>query len=124
MSMDVQKHVMPVALEHPTLLSKLQEILTEDELEHGVSYVDVNDEGRALPTQTNLLIFLKKCNIVFCYDEFALKTYVINMPAIRFWMTPASMTCGLPRTARVFVSRRTCCGPTCGRTRATFACIP
>lgn len=65
--------------QYRTLLAKLNQTMSEDELSSGLAYPDETKE-QALATQANVLFFFERFGIVLCYDEFALKTYVFGLP--------------------------------------------
>ena len=66
--------------DYPSLLFKVRSMMSDDESKCGLAYPDINDEGRAIATQANILLFLHSFGINVCYDEFALKTYVFGVP--------------------------------------------
>ncbi len=66
--------------QYVTLLAKIMKTATEEELSCGLIFPDTNEYGKATATQTNILVFLERFQIVLCHDEFALKTYVFGVP--------------------------------------------
>jgi len=70
--------------QYRTLMEKLRQTMSDDELSCGLAYPDVNKKGQILATQTNLLFFLERFQIVLCFDEFALKTHILGLPGHQF----------------------------------------
>ena len=64
---------------YPSLLMKIYNTASENELCVGLEYPDIGEKG-AIATQPNILTFLQRFGIRVRYDEFALKTYVFGVP--------------------------------------------
>ncbi len=64
---------------YASLLMKIHNTASENELNVGLEYPDVGENG-AIASQPNILTFLHRFGIRVRYDEFALKTYVFGVP--------------------------------------------
>lgn len=69
------------APQYRSLLEKITQMMSADEMSNGIAYPEVTKKGVVEETQTNILFFFQRFELLLSYDEFSRKTRMYGMPS-------------------------------------------